>query len=56
MTTVLAYHAVGDVDRSLDRNNLYTPLAAFRAQLEFLSRRRRVVALADVVAGRVPSG
>jgi peptidoglycan/xylan/chitin deacetylase (PgdA/CDA1 family) len=56
MTTVLAYHAVGDVDPSRDRNNLYTPVAAFRSQLDFLRRRRRVVPLADVVAGRVASG
>lgn len=56
MTTVLAYHAVGDVDPSLDRHNLYTPVAAFHAQLEYLRRRRRVVKLADVVAGRVPAG
>jgi peptidoglycan/xylan/chitin deacetylase (PgdA/CDA1 family) len=56
MTTVLAYHAVGDVDPTLDRNNLYTPSAAFQAQLQFLRRRRRVVPLADVVASRVPTG
>ena len=56
MTTVLAYHAVGDVDPALDRNNLYTSVAAFRAQLDYLRRRRRVVPLSDVVAGRVPSG
>jgi peptidoglycan/xylan/chitin deacetylase (PgdA/CDA1 family) len=55
MTTVLAYHAIGDVDAAIDHNNLFTSVAAFHEQLEFLRRRRRVVPLTDVVQGRVPT-
>lgn len=49
---VLAYHAIGDVDPALDVHGLFTPVAAFRRQMEWLARSFRVVPLSDVVSGR----
>ena len=49
---VLAYHAIGDVDPAKDVHSLFTPVDAFRRQMELLARTCRVVPLADVVSGR----
>ena len=48
--TVLAYHAVGDVPAEQDVHALFTPVDAFRRQMERIAP--RVVPLEDVVAGR----
>jgi peptidoglycan/xylan/chitin deacetylase (PgdA/CDA1 family) len=54
--TVLAYHAVGTCPREHDPHGLWVSAAAFERQLSYLSSRRRVVPLADVVRGRVARG
>lgn len=54
--TVLAYHAVGDCDPGDDPHNLWVSTAAFQRQMAQLRRRRRVIALHDLVAGRIPPG
>ena|SRR5579864_8454340 len=46
--TVLAYHSVGECARSDDPNRLFVRSAAFAAQMEFLARYRRVIALKDI--------
>lgn len=51
--TVLAYHAVGDVPAAQDVHALFTPVEAFRRQMERLAG--RVVPLDDVVSGRATS-
>lgn len=52
---VLAYHAIGDVDPAKDAHSLFTPVAAFRRQVEQVARRRRVVPLQQVVDGVAPA-
>ena len=52
--TVLAYHAVGDVDAEQDVHSLFTPVAAFARQMARIAR--RAVPLEDVVAGRARPG
>lgn len=54
--TVLAYHAIGDCAAEQDHHNLFVTTAAFEEQMAFLARRRAVIALADAVEGRLPSG
>jgi len=55
-TTVLAYHAIGDCPPEDDPHGLWVSPQAFERQLAFLAASRRVVPLADLVAGRVPGG
>lgn len=52
--TILAYHAVGDVERADDLHNLWVRTEAFADQLRTLAQRAHVVPLDDLVAGRVP--
>jgi len=47
-STVLAYHAVGTSSGSPLRN-AFVPVELFARQMDFLARRRRVVALQDIV-------
>jgi peptidoglycan/xylan/chitin deacetylase (PgdA/CDA1 family) len=54
--SVLAYHAVGDCPPEHDPHGLWVSPQAFERQLAFLAAHRRVVALDDVVTGRLPSG
>jgi peptidoglycan/xylan/chitin deacetylase (PgdA/CDA1 family) len=54
-SVVLAYHAVGAVPRSVLRNT-FVPLSAFERQMEFLARRREVVALESLVNAAAPRG
>lgn len=54
--TVLAYHAIGECSRDADRHNLFVSTENFERQMAFLSRRRQVVPLADIVDGRIPTG
>jgi len=51
--TILAYHAIGDVQRADDLHNLWVRTERFADQLRTLSRRARVVSLDDLVSGRV---
>lgn len=55
-TIILAYHAVGDVERADDLHNLWVRTEQFADQLRTLARRAHVVSLDDLVAGRVPAG
>jgi peptidoglycan/xylan/chitin deacetylase (PgdA/CDA1 family) len=52
--TVIAYHAVGDCSASDDRHNLFVGVDEFAAQMDYLARKREVVALDDVAALRIP--
>ena len=54
--TVLAYHGVADCRPEDDPHNLFIAPAAFERQMAYLARRRRVVALDDLVEGTLPSG
>ncbi len=54
--TVIAYHGLGECPASEDPHNLFVPPAAFRRQMEFLARWRRVVPLEVAVAGKLPRG
>lgn len=49
-STVLAYHAVGPCAPEDDPYNLWVSAAAFRQQMAFLARRRRVVGLDELLA------
>ena len=51
--TILAYHAVGDVQRADDLHNLWVRTERFAEQLRLLAQRAHVVSLDDLVAGRV---
>lgn len=51
-STVIAYHAVGDCPRADDPHNLWVPVATFEKHMAYLAGHRRVVPLADLVAGR----
>jgi peptidoglycan/xylan/chitin deacetylase (PgdA/CDA1 family) len=53
--TVIAYHAVGSCPPAEDPHELFVPVDAFEAQMEFLSRRRKVVPLEVIVDGPLPS-
>jgi len=54
--TVIVYHAIGQHPRGAEQDALYVGTDAFAAQLAFLARHRRVVPLADVMAGVDDSG
>jgi peptidoglycan/xylan/chitin deacetylase (PgdA/CDA1 family) len=54
--TVIVYHALGDCPAAQDPYRMFMPIQKFRRQMEFLARRRRVVPLDEVVAGRVARG
>lgn len=54
--TILAYHAIGSCPRSEDHHNLFVTEEAFAKQMDFLARRRHVVALDAVIEERVPRG
>ena len=54
--TVLAYHANGDCGRAEDKHNLFVSENAFREQMAFLARKRRVVSLDRAVAADVDPG
>jgi peptidoglycan/xylan/chitin deacetylase (PgdA/CDA1 family) len=51
---ILCYHAVGEVTSSHDQLNLVVSTEQFRAQMRFLSRRKRVVPLTALLEGDVP--
>jgi peptidoglycan/xylan/chitin deacetylase (PgdA/CDA1 family) len=52
--TVIAYHAVGDCPRAVDRENLFVSAESFAAQMRYLARRRTVIPLESLVGGRLP--
>jgi len=54
--TVIVYHGLGDCPPADDPYRMFTPVAKFARQMEFLARHRRVVPLADLVAGRIGRG
>jgi peptidoglycan/xylan/chitin deacetylase (PgdA/CDA1 family) len=54
--TVIVYHGLGDCPPAQDPYHLFTPVAKFARQMEYLARHRRVVPLADIVAGRAGKG
>lgn len=49
-TVVLTYHAIGSTPEGSSLRNTFVPLPTFESQMEFLSRRRRVVGLEDIAA------
>jgi peptidoglycan/xylan/chitin deacetylase (PgdA/CDA1 family) len=49
--TVLAYHAVGSCPYEHDPHSLYLPTDQFAQQMDFLKRKRAVVALEEIVRG-----
>jgi peptidoglycan/xylan/chitin deacetylase (PgdA/CDA1 family) len=54
--TVLVYHAIGECPPAEDRNNLFVTPSAFRQQVRFLIRRRRVVPLDAALGPPLPAG
>ena len=54
--TVIVYHGLGDCPAAEDPYRMFTPIAKFARQMEFLARHRRVVPLEDIVADRVGRG
>lgn len=54
--TIIAYHGLGECPASEDPYNLFVSPAAFRRQMEFLARRRRVVPLEAALSGQLPRG
>jgi peptidoglycan/xylan/chitin deacetylase (PgdA/CDA1 family) len=50
LTTVLAYHAIGECRSADDPHLLFVSPGSFEAQMEYLARHRRVVSLADAVS------
>ena len=50
-STVIAYHAVGECAPEDDPHSLFITLEAFERQMDFLAQHRRVVTLAEAVAG-----
>jgi peptidoglycan/xylan/chitin deacetylase (PgdA/CDA1 family) len=53
---VLAYHAVGPTPSGSPLANTFVPLEAFERQMDFLSRRRRVVGLDEILSAEVDDG
>ncbi len=51
--TVITYHGVGDVRRADDPHRLVIPTERFKAQMAFLARKRAVISLSDLVAGKI---
>lgn len=49
--SVLAYHGVEARSADQDPNNIFTPPETFEAQMAFLSRRRNVVTLDELLSG-----
>lgn len=49
--TVIAYHGVGDPPTGADVNNLFVSPERFKEQMAYLAAKRRVVPLAELVAG-----
>ena len=56
LTTVLAYHAIGECRAAEDPHLLFVSPSSFEAQMDYLRRHRRVVPLADAVSGAMPAG
>jgi peptidoglycan/xylan/chitin deacetylase (PgdA/CDA1 family) len=54
-SAVLAYHAIGAAPRDARLYNSFVPRETFRAQMEFLARRRNVVPLDQLVDGVFPT-
>jgi peptidoglycan/xylan/chitin deacetylase (PgdA/CDA1 family) len=50
--TILVYHAIGECPGGSDPENLFISPSVFAAQMAFLARRRRVVGLDAVIAGK----
>jgi len=56
LVTVLAYHAIGECPAAEDSHNLFVTPSAFRQQIRFLIRRRRVVPLDAALGPPLPAG
>lgn len=56
LTTVIAYHAIGECGRSDDPHDLFVPTDAFESQMDYLARRRRVVSVEELITGSLPPG
>ena len=54
--TVIVYHGLGDCPPAQDPYHLLMPIAKFARHMDYLARHRRVVPLADLVAGRIGKG
>ena len=54
--TVIVYHGLGDCPPAQDPYHLLMPIAKFARHMDYLARHRRVVPLADLVAGRTGKG
>jgi peptidoglycan/xylan/chitin deacetylase (PgdA/CDA1 family) len=54
--TVIVYHGLGDCPPAQDPYHLFMPIAKFVRHMDYLARHRRVVPLADLVAGRTGKG
>jgi peptidoglycan/xylan/chitin deacetylase (PgdA/CDA1 family) len=54
--TVIVYHGLGDCPPVQDPYHLLMPIAKFTRHMDYLARHRRVVPLADLVAGRTGKG
>src|SRR5258705_11178439 len=54
--TVIVDHGLGDCPPGQDPYPLFMPIAKFARHMDYLARHRRVVPLADLVAGRTGKG